>query len=302
MVGLMVNQKFKEFKKTPIQISDLETFYNIANSSVTRDRPYSWYVFVMTADGIGSFLDGSYPDYMIGLGGSGIALKQFLGKRSEAKGAIADAYILQYGRAVADAVLIGSNVLRAEPNLIMAPWDKKLIAYRAKLGKAKPINIVVTGKGFSSKEMEKYPLFKSKDVKTIIATSQKGYKFMMGQLAMLKNKDKITAQFKVFGKKTVNFKILFSALRKKPYSIRFLEISGGPDIAGQIIRQGLLDEYRITISPGIAGFMDSKGTNRPGPVNENFKPADMPTMSLDKIGNYGSHVFLRYKMVKNHQK
>ena len=28
-VDLMVNQKFKEFKKAPIQISDLEKFYNM---------------------------------------------------------------------------------------------------------------------------------------------------------------------------------------------------------------------------------------------------------------------------------
>lgn len=293
----MPNQLFKRFKKHPISVRDLEDFLGVEESKVPKNRPYAWYMFVMTADGIGSLAEKSYPNRSIGLGGTGVALRQFLNKRAEVKGATVDADLLQYGRAIADAVLIGSNVLRAEPSLNLMPWDKRFMDYRTGLGKGKPINIIVTGHGFDADEMKKYPILRSKEVRTLIATSEMGYKHIMKEMRSLKDRDKITAAFKTFGKKKVDFKKLFKTLREKPYSVKFIDVEGGPDIAGQLIREKLIDEYRITVSPGIAGYMNSEEKNRPGSVKENFMPDQIQIMSLEKIGNSVSHVFLRYRII-----
>ena len=178
-------ERFKEFKDHPVPIRELEVFLRLDEKRIPNERPYAWYMFVMTADGIGSLAERSYPNRSVGLGGTGLALRHLIGKVPEAEGAKADADMLQFGWAVADAVLGGANLLRAEPTLKMAPWDKRFLDYRARLGKDRLTNIFLTANGFSAEEMKGYPILRSKDLRVIIATSENGHARMMAELKKL---------------------------------------------------------------------------------------------------------------------
>lgn len=288
----------KEFSQVPVPIKEMEEFYAIEDKNIPLNRPYIWYMFVMSADGVGSLLERAYKDPGIGLSGPGIALKQFRDRRPEAIGAYVDSELLQYGWAIADAVLAGSGVLKAEPYLTWMPWDKRFLDYRRDLGKDAALRVVVTGSGFTAKEME-YPVFRpdNKTFATLIATSESGYERMQREMESMHHKP--TAEFRIFGEERVDFKKMLKVLRGE-YKVKFLDLQGGPDIGGQFLNDELVDEYRITISPGIAGSINSEGKQRPTPVKTSFGPENLLTMSLLGLGVHGSHTFHRYKVNYSH--
>ena len=286
---------YKEFT-LPISIEDMKQFYTIEEKKIPRSRPYVWYMFVMSADGVGSLKEENYHDKGIGLSGPGLALKQFRDTRPEARGAYADWRLLQYGWAIADAVASGSGVLKAEPNLTWMPVDPDLSEYRTALAKELPLRVLITGNGFSAKEMS-YPVFRPEGFRTLVATSERGYERMQNEMASVKEEP--TAEFKTFGSDRVDFAEMLRILRKE-YNVKLLDLQGGPDIAGQFFEQGLVDEYRLTASPAIAGSINSEGKQRPGPVKTGFGPESIVTMELVGLGVSGSHTFHRYE-VRHHK-
>jgi riboflavin biosynthesis pyrimidine reductase len=280
------------FSKLPVPIEEMEKFYSV--HKMPHNRPYTWYMFVMSADGIGSLVEKAYHDTGIGLSGPGIALKHFRDSRPEAIGAYVDWRLLQYGWAVADAVASGSNVLKAEPELLWLPFDGDLLDYRQALGKEAPLRVLITGNGFSSEELS-YPVFRPDGrFNTLIATSEKGYQRMQRELEHVKGPEP-TAEIKAFGSERVDFEELVRVLHRE-YAVKHLDLQGGPDISGQFFKKKLVDEYRLTLSPTIVGGINSEGLPRPGPVKTSYGPEDLITMNLIKEGTYGSHKFLRYEV------
>lgn len=44
----------KEFREKMVAPEEMSEFFRIDGREIPEDRPYVWYMFVMTADGIGS--------------------------------------------------------------------------------------------------------------------------------------------------------------------------------------------------------------------------------------------------------
>lgn len=235
--------------------------------------------------------EASYPDKSIGLSGPGLALAHMKDKRPEAVGAYADWRLLQYGWAAADALASGSGVLKAEPGLTWMPADRDLITY---MSEKNPLRVLITGNGFSAEELG-YKVFRPEGFRTLVATSQRGYEKIQQEMSRMPEAQRPQAEFRTFGDKRVDFKELLRVLRQE-YDVRTLDLQGGPDIAGQFFKEGLVDEFRLTVSPAVAGYMNSAGEQRPGPVKASFGPEELRTMGLVAVGHSGSHLFLRYKV------
>lgn len=275
-------------------IKVMEDFYKVSEAELQhdkyKDRPYIWYMFVMSADGIGSLKEKSYPDKGIGLSGPGIALAHKKTEHNAASGAYTDWRMLQYGWAVADAVIAGSGIIKAEKDLLWLPDDDDLIKLRDNY--SKPLRVLITGNGFNKEELG-YAIFHTEKVRTMIATSEKGYNRMKNIIDSMIEKDRPKAEIKTFGQNTVNIDDLLKTL-KKEYNIKTVDLQGGPDVAGQFFKNNSVDEYRLTLSPTIAGSLSSQNEIRPTPVKTNFLPDELQAMKLEYLGLSNNHVFLRY--------
>ena len=233
----------REFPHGDIPIREMTEFYRIREPDIPRNRPYVWSMFVLTADGIGSFKERGYHDGNIGLGGPGIAGKHLYGKADEMAGVRGDYRLLQFGWAVADAILGDSGIIKAETRLIWQAVQEDLIEYRKKVLEKPnpPVQIVMTGRGLSEKELG-YRIFNTQGIRTIIATSEKGLESMEPYAGNVK------AEFETFGKERVDIPSMLTRLRKD-YGIKLLDLQGGSSLMGEFAREfskkGLLDEYRL---------------------------------------------------------
>lgn len=287
-----MSERYHRFSQADVPINEIKHFYKIPIKELPIDRPYVWFMFVQSADGIGSLMEAKYPDPKIGLSGPGIALRQFSGRRTEAAGSETDHRLLEAGWAFADAVIAGSGILKAEPFLTWMPEYSDLVDYQ-KRKKALPIRVLVTGRGFDKEQLQN-PVFHPKGFRTLVATSETGFDFMEKQKKSI-DQNPPTAEFRSFGSERVDFKELLRVL-KKEYEVKLLDLQGGPDISGQFFKGHLVDEYRLTIAPAIAGYLNSQGEHRPQSVKASFTPDELITMNLRKIGIFQDHLFLRYKV------
>lgn len=275
-------------------IDTMKNFYGEPALDKNRDRPYVWYMFVMSADGIGSMKEKEYSDKGIGLSGPGIALAHKKYDDKKASGAYTDFRMLQYGWAVADAVIAGSGIIKAEKDLTWMPSDEDLLKLRTNYGK--PLRVLITGNGFNATELG-YDVFNSTAIKTLIATSNQGYIRMQDAIKTMSETKRPTAEIKTFGEKSVDMEELLKTL-KKDYGINTVDLQGGPNIAGQFFKKNLVDEYRLTLSPSIVGSLNSKGEIRPTPVKTSFLPDDLEAMTLKSLGISNNHLLLRYLLDK----
>lgn len=281
--------KFTRFSGPVPTVEELRDFYHVPREKIPNDRPYVWYMFVHSSDGKGSFKEQDHPQPIIGMSGPGIALSHLRGKHLIAAGSETDYRALQFLWASADAILGGRKIIDTEPDLIWQPTQPDLLEYRQDvLGKKKPpIQVVLTGRGLT-KDVLGYKIFNSEDVQTIIATSQVGYDVMRGR-----GVDDLPVTVGVYGDERVDLHRLLKDLRSK-YNVKFLDLQGGPRVAGQFLTGQMIDEERFTRAPGVVGPLNSKGEQRPGPYEGmGFSPDRMPLENLAALGNYGSHLFFR---------
>lgn len=280
-----------KFSLPHIPVEEMDAFYEIDKDKIPTDRPYIWSMFVMTADGIISYNEPDYPDEDIGLLGAGIAGKHF-GNR----GAEADWRLLQHGWAVADAIVAGSGILKAKPDITWMPVDEDLKDVYNDLQKERPaLKVIITGRGFSREDLERYTVFKkNKDFETLVAVTETGLDKMAKDLGELK----LGAQFLSFGEDRVDMVSLVRFLRKDR-GVKLLDLQGGSTVLGQFLKAGLVDESRYTISPQIAGSNNSKGERRPSSADTYFSPEDSPRLGLMKLKTLDSYIFTRYKVLKN---
>lgn len=253
----------------------------------------------MTADGIISLLEPDNPDPSIGLSGAGITLKQFLetNKKIIAEGAITDSRLLQYGWVKADAVISGGNILHVQHDLDWIPWDEDMREEFDAVHKGRlPLRVLVTGIGFSAEEMKKYPVLNpnNKLFRTFVATIDTGFAFMKENI---NEGNGFPFETRSFGETHVNFAQLFNVLYDE-FNIKFVDIQGGPTLTGQLVEHNLIDEYRQTISPSIAGYKAGNGKHRPGPVAASLGSLDLKLLNIRMLGIYKNHIFLRYAIEK----
>jgi len=136
-------------------------------------------------------------------------------------------------RSKVDAILVGSNTVKR---------DDPLLTVRHTKGK-NPLRIILDSKGNID---QKSQIIKTcKKIPTIIAISKK---------ASRKNIDKLKKyplEIIITGNKLVNIKNLLRILSKK--KIKTLLVEGGGTVNWEFVKQGLVDEIIITITPYLIG-------------------------------------------------
>ncbi len=198
------------------------------------DRPWVYANFVQTLDGITSLL---------GSNASGADISQ----------SAEDRWLMDLLRAHADAVLLGMATLILEKNLgrhrprgpVFRIVEPTLQQLRAKLRRGVERNIFVSGTG--NIRFSEFAVFDGDRVETAVITSPDG----AANLARLNNSHP-HVQIIVAGSGTsVDLPEALKQLRKA--GIRYLLCEGGPRLYGAMMRDGLVDEKFLTVSPFDAG-------------------------------------------------
>ena len=136
-------------------------------------------------------------------------------------------------RSHVDAIVIGKNTVNID--------DPKLTVRYAKGNN--PIRIILDSKGVISKKSK--ILQTSNEVQTIIVVSKKITKKNFDKLK------KFPVEILKIGKDQVNVKLLMKILVKK--KIKTVLLEGGGTINWEFIKNNLVDEFFITITPFILG-------------------------------------------------
>lgn len=139
-------------------------------------------------------------------------------------------------RATVDAILVGINtVLIDNPRLT------------ARYGGKNPVRVIVDSK--SRIRLGARVMHSCKTIPTIVASSETAPKSKIARIRSL------GADVVVCGKKRVNLERLLMLLKKK--GISRLLVEGGGEINWSMLRNGLVDEVMVTISPRIVGGRDA---------------------------------------------
>lgn len=238
------------------------------------ERPYIYSNFVISRDGQISFNEPGH------LGGGDVS-----GFNQH------DRWLMALLRACADAIIMGDNTLRLEPEHLWThdyiyPEDTAAFQQlrQAETLKEKPMLVFLSQHGDLFQEAE---VFKH-DLDIIIATTSQGAERALS----------LSGQAKIhildLGIDQVDLNKLCSILYHT-FSIKRLLCEGGPRAYGSMIQAGLIDEEFLTLSPVVIGDAQPP---RPGLVegvgfSHNAHPLSKP-VSLRRAGD---HLFLRSRYV-----
>ena len=140
-------------------------------------------------------------------------------------------------RSQVDAIIIGKNTVNKDDPLLTVRYSK---------GK-NPIRIILDSHGTISNKSK--ILQTSNKVKTIIVVTKKITKKNLQKLK------KFPVEIMIIGENQVNIKSLIKILRKRKIKTALLE--GGGTINWEFIKNNLVDEFFITITPFILGGKDA---------------------------------------------
>ena len=174
-------------------------------------------------------------------------------------------------RSKVDAILVGSNTVKR---------DDPLLTVRHTKGK-NPLRIILDSKANID---QKSQIIKTcKKIPTIIAVSKKASKKNIDKLK------KYPLEIIITGNKLVNIKNLLRILSKK--KIKTLLVEGGGTVNWEFVKQGLVDEIIITITPYLVG-----GKNAITLVDgEGFSLIQKATkLKLKKNWRVGNEIVLHY--------
>ena len=201
----------------------------------------------------------------------------------------ADRFLMALLRASADAVLIGAGTLRATPGHHWTPQHvfpdlaTSFARMRKELGRApEPRLVVITGTG----DMDlSHPAIAGGA--TVLTTPE----IAKSLRARLPNSCDVMA----LGHTEVDLNRAIDALRSRGFNVVLTE--GGPHVMGGLIKQGLLDEVFLTISPVVAG---RNADSRLGMVaGDELLPAAGAWVELMSSRRHGDYLFLRYGLRKS---
>ena len=200
----------------------------------------------------------------------------------------ADRFLMGLLRACADVVLIGAGTIRATPGHLWTPAHvypelaTEFLALRSRLGLAtEPQLVVVTATG--DLDAAHPALVKG----AIILTTTGGAEAIGDRLPK-------TCEVVVVGTgKRVEAAKVISELRDRGMNVILTE--GGPDLVGQLIEAGLLDEAFLTVSPVMAGRKHEKRFGMVEGVE--LLPDRGAWGGLSSIRRHGDFLFLRYRIV-----
>jgi riboflavin biosynthesis pyrimidine reductase len=198
-----------------------------------------------------------------------------------------DRAVMALLRAIADAVVIGSGTLRAEPRHVWTAerlageYLEEARALRAALGKApQPLQIVVSASGDLDVDLRVF----AGEAPSMIATTRDG-------AARLRRAGRVHVRVEVAGETGVDLRAALAAAGLGGGALVLCEC--GPTLHAEFLAQGAVDELFLTVAPSLVG-----------------RPRDLATFGLvegrllgtDHRGRLvsarrsGSMLFLRYAL------
>jgi 5-amino-6-(5-phosphoribosylamino)uracil reductase len=246
-------------------------------------RPYIASNFVMSLDGKASFIE----------------LKGRAGGRVVSRSR-EDRWMIDFLRAHYDAQLIGASTLREEPGpdgrgLDFAIDDERLRDYREKtlkLGRQKII--IISGSGELDATLR---LFTSPRVEPWVLTTEDGEKKFRVQLDKL-GREQTVKIISVGSSAAVNLATAVQTLYKE-HGVRSLLCEGGPNLYGDLLNGGLIDEDFRTLSMQVMGQSTEPGVDRPTAYGKvSYTPETAPWFKLISL-HYALpyHAFFRLRSV-----
>ncbi len=246
-------------------------------------RPYIASNFVMSLDGRASFreLKGRGDGSLVSRSGE-------------------DRWMMDFLRAHYDAQLIGASTLREEPGpdgrgLDFAIDDERLRDYREKileLGRQKII--IVSGSGELDAVLR---LFTSPRVEPWVLTTEDGEKKFQAQLNKLGREGTVKI-ISVERSATVDLATAMQILYEQ-HGIGRLLCEGGPNLYGELLSGGLIDEDFRTLSMQVMGQSTEPGVDRPTAYGKvSYTPETAPWFKLISL-HYALpyHAFFRLRYV-----
>jgi riboflavin biosynthesis pyrimidine reductase len=200
-------------------------------------RPWIYANFVQTLDGVVSLL---------GRDGSGAEIAQ----------SVEDRWLMDLLRAHADGLLLGLGTLRLETaherprprGPVFRIKDPSLQQLRKTLRKGREKNIFVSARGELA--LSDFAAFDGEHVDAMIVTGTAGAARLAAQKASHPQVEILVAG----NGETVDLPLAMRMLRER-YGVRHLLCEGGPRLYASLLREGLIDEKFLTVSPCDAGQM-----------------------------------------------
>ncbi len=235
------------------------------------NRPYCYSNFVMSHDGRISF---AVPGHEGGGDVSGFNAH--------------DQWLMGLLRSRADAVMVGANTLRSEPEHV---WTPEFIApdhaplfeqQRQADGRTlPPLQVFVTSSGQIFRDAT---VFERPDVTVVIVTTERAQ-------ATLEALELPRTEVLVAGATEVDLPRALAVLSSQ-WGVSSVLCEGGPRLYGSLVSAGCLDEEFLTLSPLVIG--SSADAPRPGLIEGySFPPGGAPRAHPLSLRRAGDHLFLR---------
>ncbi len=240
----------------PTGVSDVEALSAVAAEprSPGSDRPWLMTNMIASADGATAVGGVSGP-----LGGPA-DLAVFMGLRS-----------------VTDAIIVGSQTVRAEHYRIPSGGSERARADRVERGQALvPLLVVIT----ASLSLDLHlPIFADPGYRPLVATVEEAPSERRAELETV-------AEVVNFGRQQVDLGRLLSELHRRQVKVVLSE--GGPSLNGQLIAADLVDEWNLTLSPILAAG------NAKRPAHGDDLPHPSAPMKLSRVWQEDELLFCRW--------
>jgi riboflavin biosynthesis pyrimidine reductase len=237
-------------------------------------RAYVYSNFVLSRDGRVSFNE---PGHMSGGEVSGFSEN--------------DRWLMALLRARADAILMGDNTLRIEPDHVWTaehifPEDAEPFADLRRVEQRAPVPLQVFLSLDGDVDVGAAAIFSRDDAHIVLATTTRGAARARGLPATRARVDVVE-----LGSESVDIRALLDLLRES-YGVGTVLCEGGPRAFGSVVAAGCLDDEFLTLSPVVVG--SAPDVPRPGLIEGvTFPASSHPQSRPVTLHRAGDLLFLR---------
>ncbi|MFN8221913.1 MAG: dihydrofolate reductase family protein [Gaiellales bacterium] len=241
-------------------------------------RPYVYVNFVVSRDGRVSFAEPGHA--------SGAVVAGFDGH---------DRWLMALLRARADAILMGDNTLRIEPDHVWSaeflwPADAAAFAALRRVEGRLPLPLQVFLSLEGDVDVASASIFGVADAHIVLATTARGAARVAGALPAAARVDVLE-----LGERQVDVRRLLAVLASD-YGVGTVLCEGGPRAYGSVLAAECLDDEFLTLSPVVVG--SSPEAPRPGLVEGVAFPASRHPLSRPlSLHRAGDMLYLRSRYV-----